>query len=109
MESSVRNVFGTKSYGKERVRSSAKRCGPVHDTILFYSRGDTYVWNKLFQPYDLTYIDAFYTHVDSDGRRWRRSDLTGAGTRRGETGSPWRGIDVTKGRHWAWPPSQLGG
>jgi DNA methylase len=35
-------------------------------------------------------------------------DLTGAGTRNGETGKVWRGIDVTaKGRHWAYPPSHL--
>jgi len=53
-------------------------------------------------------MDQFYTHYDSDGRRWRRSDLTGAGTRNGETGLVWRGIDVTaKGRHWAYPPSVL--
>jgi hypothetical protein len=43
-----------------------------------------------------------------DGSSLRRSDLTGAGIRHGETGEKWRGIDVTaKGRHWAWPPSEL--
>ena len=57
--------------------------------------------------YDQTYIDAFYTHYGG-ARRWRRSDLTGAGVRHGETGKPWRGIDVTaKGRHWQWPPTEL--
>ena len=35
-------------------------------------------------------------------------DLTGAVIRHGETGLPWKGIDVTaKGRHWAYPPSEL--
>ena len=34
--------------------------------------------------------------------------LTGAGVRRGATGKPWRGIDVTeKGRHWSVPPEEL--
>ena len=76
--------------------------------ILYYSKSDSYVWNPIYQPYDQTYIDAFYTHVDSDGKRWRRSDLTGAGVRHGETGQVWRGIDITaKGRHWAYLPSQL--
>jgi adenine specific DNA methylase Mod len=90
------------------AHSSAKRWGPVHDVIFYYSKGDTHVWNPIYEPYDQTYIDAFYTHVDGDGKRWRRSDLTGAGVRHGETGLPWRGIDVTaKGRHWAYPPSQL--
>jgi site-specific DNA-methyltransferase (adenine-specific) len=90
------------------AHSSAKRPGPVHDTILLYSKSDKYIWNPLYQPYDASYLNEFYTHRDPDGRRWRRSDLTGAGTRRGETGNPWRGIDVTsKGRHWSVPPSEL--
>ncbi len=90
------------------AHSSSKRFGPVHDVLLFYAKGPEHIWNPLFQPYDQTYVDAFYTHVDPDGRRWRRSDLTGAGTRNGETGKTWHGIDVTaKGRHWAWPPKLL--
>lgn len=107
-------IFGSEGFLNEIIwkrtsaHSSAKRYGPVHDTILFYSRSNDYNWNKLYQPYDQTYIDAFYTHVDPDGRRWRRSDVTGAGVRHGETGLPWRGINVTaKGRHWAWPPAEL--
>ena len=107
-------IFGPQNFLNEVIwkrtsaHSSAKRWGPVHDVILFYRKGDTHIWNEIFQEYDQTYLDAFYTHVDSDGLRWRRSDLTGAGTRNGETGKPWRGIDITrKGRHWAYPPSVL--
>lgn len=107
-------VFGHDNFLNEIIwkrtsaHSSARRFGPIHDTILFYSQSEDYKWTKVFQPYDQTYVDAFYTHRDKKGRRWRRSDLTGAGIRRGETGEKWRGIDVTaKGRHWAWPPSEL--
>lgn len=107
-------IFGHNNFQNEIIwkrtsaHSSAKRCGPVHDTILFYSKGAKYTWNQIFQEYDQTYLDAFYTHHDASGRRWRRSDLTGAGTRNGETGQEWRGIDITsKGRHWAYPPSVL--
>ena len=100
-------VFGPQYFRSEIVwkrtsaHSSAKRYGPIHDLLLFYSKTDAYVWNDLFQPYDETYLSEFYTHKEPDGRVWRRSDLTGAGIRHGETGLPWRGIDVTtKGRHW---------
>lgn len=90
------------------AHSSARRYGPVHDVLLYYTKTDTYTWNQSYQPYDDYYLDQFYTHVDEDGRRWRRSDLTGAGTRNGATGKLWRGIDVTrKGRHWAYPPDAL--
>jgi DNA modification methylase len=90
------------------AHSSAKRYGPVHDSLLYYTVGDTYTWNQSYQPYDDHYMSEFYTHVDPEGRRWRRSDLTGAGVRHGATGLPWRGIDVTsKGRHWFVPPAEL--
>lgn len=107
-------ILGPSAFRNEIVwkrtsaHSAARKWGPVHDTILFYSRSKRHVWNKAFQPYDQTYIDEFYTHVDRDGRRWRRSDLTGAGIRRGATGRAWRGTDVTaKGRHWFVPPEEL--
>ena len=90
------------------AHSSSLRYGPVHDVLLFYSKSDDYTWNPLYQPYDQHYLDEFYTHVDPDGRRWRRSDLTGAGVRHGATGEKWRGLDVTaKGWHWAYPPDEL--
>lgn len=107
-------VFGHSNFRNEIIwkrtsaHSSSKKYGPVHDVLLFYTKSDTYTWNPIYQPYDETYLDAFYTHEDPDGRRWRRSDLTGAGTRNGETGELWRGIDVTaKGRHWFTSPTEL--
>ena len=90
------------------AHSSSKRFGPVHDVILYYAKGDAPAWNQVFQPYDQTYIDAFYKHVDPDGRRWQRSDLTGAGVRHGETGLVWRGIMYPpRSVHRSHPPSQL--
>lgn len=107
-------VFGPANFLNEIIwkrtsaHSSAKRCGPVHDVLLFYAKSDEYSWNPQFMPYDSEYIETFFDQTDSSGRRWKRMDLTGAGTRNGETGEVWRGIDVTaKGRHWAYPPSEL--
>ncbi len=107
-------VFGPQNFRNEIVwkrtsaHSSAKRYGPVHDTLLLFSKTDGYTWNQSFQAYDEYYLDQFYTHIDDKGRRWTRSDLTGAGVRHGETGKPWRGIDVTaKGRHWMVPTAEL--
>lgn len=107
-------IFGHENFRNEitwkrtSAHSSARRCGPVHDTIFFYSKSAKYTWNPVFQAYDDSYVKGFYTHKDPDGRMWRRSDLTGAGIRGGETGKPWRGIDITaRGRHWAYPPAIL--
>lgn len=107
-------LFGGESFLSEVVwkrtsaHSSAKRYGPVHDTLLVYAKSGAYTWNRTYQPYDPVYVETFFDQTDGDGRRWKRNDLTGAGTRNGETGLPWRGIDVTsKGRHWAHPPDRL--
>ena len=107
-------IFGRKNFRSEIIwkrtsaHSSAKRFGPVHDTILFYTVSDSYTWRRHYQPYDPQYVETFFDQVDDAGRRYKRGDLTGAGTRGGETGHPWRGIDITaKGRHWAYLPDTL--
>jgi adenine specific DNA methylase Mod len=107
-------VFGPERFLSEIVwkrtaaHSSSKRYGPVHDVILFYSKAPEYVWNSLYTKHDLEYIESHYTQITPDGRRWMPDNLTGAGIRRGETGLPWRGFDVTaKGRHWFVPPAEL--
>lgn len=107
-------IFGTENFRAEIIwkrtsaHNSANRPGPVHDVILFYTKSSRYTWNGAYMLYDQSYIDKFYRFEDAEGRRYRLSDLTGAGTRNGETGQVWRGIDVTKrGRHWSRPPSEL--
>ncbi|MDQ5826934.1 MAG: site-specific DNA-methyltransferase, partial [Chloroflexota bacterium] len=80
----------------------------IHEIILYYTKSASFTWNKQHQSYDQDYIDSRFTGTDEDGRQWKDSDLTGSGTRRGETGQVWRGFDVTaKGRHWMFPPSVL--
>lgn len=82
------------------AHSSAKRYGPVHDVIFFYSKTSAYLWNRTYTKHDPAYLDMFFDQTDSEGRRWKRTDLTGAGVRHRETGLVWRDIDVTaKGRH----------
>lgn len=107
-------VFEPKNFRNEIIwkrtsaHSSARRFGPVHDTILFFSKSGAHAWNHCFQPYDEAYLTTFFDQEDPEGRRYKRADLTGAGVRNGETGLAWRGIDITaKGRHWMRPPSAL--
>ena len=90
------------------AHSSAKRYGPIHDVILFYTRGTEWTWNQQYQDYSLEYVTKFYRHKDKKGKHYTLGDLTGAGIRHGETGQPWRGMNVTeKGRHWRVSPSEL--
>jgi DNA modification methylase len=103
-----RNFRSEVIWKRSHAHNSAKRYGPIHDTLLFYSRGDEITWNSGFHGYDAAYLDKHYKHIDSDGRRYKRENPTGAGVRHGETGKPWRGIDPTpKGRHWAKMPAEM--
>ena len=106
-------IFGTENYRnhitwkRTSAHSSAKKWGPISDNILFYTKGNDFVWNKVYQPYDQTYIDEYYRYEDKRGR-YQVVDLTGSGTRQGDSGRPWRGVDPTdSGRHWAIPSSSL--
>lgn len=107
-------IFGHQNFRNEVIwkrtsaHSGAKRYGPVHDVILFYSKSDTYTWNKVFQKYDESYVAKKFKRVDSKtGQPFQDHDLTGPGTRTGPSGQPWRGSDpTTRGRHWQ-PASYL--
>lgn len=107
-------IFGANNFRNEIIwtrtssHNSAKRYGPIHDVILFFSKSESFTWHQQYTAYDEEYINNFYRYVDENGRRYRLSDITGAGIRHGETGQIWRGIDVTsKNRHWMRPPSEL--
>jgi len=82
----------------------AKRYGPVHDTIFFYTKSSEFVWNAQHTGYSDDYQETFFKFQDADGRRYRSTILTGSGTRNGSSGKPWGGYDPTSsGRHWAIP------
>ena len=108
-------IFGHANFRSEivwqrsRAHNSARRWGPIHDTILFYSKSNRYTWNRVYQPYDQEYIDRYFKFDDDDGRgRYWTGDLTGSGVRNGASGEPWRGFDVgLLGRHWATTPERL--
>jgi DNA modification methylase len=102
-------VFGPEMFGSEVIwkrtsaHNSAKRWGPVHDTIFFFAKSPSGIWNRTFEPYDPEYIAQFYKSEDKGGK-FQLDNLTGAGTRSGQSGLPWRGCNPTdKGRHWAVP------
>ena len=105
-------VFGRQNFKNEIVwkRATSKkidagRFGNVHDTILFYSKSDTFTFHTVHLDYDPAYIDKTYRHNDGDGRGpYRVSDLTQSGWTAGESGMDWRGISMReRGKHWITP------
>jgi DNA modification methylase len=105
-------VFGPDQFRNEiiwrRTGAHAPRrsFGPVHDTLLFYTKTDDYVFRLLRRPYSRGHVSRRYQE-DSSGRLRFTSGgnvLTGAGATEGESGLPWRGFAPRdKDRHWAIP------
>ena len=62
------------------TKQGRRQHGRIHDVLLFYSKGDPWTWNPLFTPYDPSYLDRFYRHIEPEtGRRYRLDNLTGPG------------------------------
>ncbi len=105
-------VFGAEMFKNEVIwkrtgaHNSAKRWGPLHDVILFYTKSNKYTWNRTFQAYDESYTEGKFVASDERGQ-YQAVSLTGPGLRNGDSGQEWRGVNPSeKGRHWQ-PPSMM--
>jgi adenine-specific DNA-methyltransferase len=106
-------IFGVENFRNEIIwkrtaaHSSAKRFGPVHESILYYAKSPAATWNPQRAAHTAEYLASKYRYEDERGT-YRLDNITGAGVRRGPSGERWRGFDVTgRGRHWMHPPSVL--
>ncbi len=87
------------------AHNDARRYGNITDTLLYYVNGSRFTWNgvSISEPKTSEQLATAYPSRDGRGA-YRTADLTGAGTREGESGQAWRGYDVdSRGRHWALP------
>ena len=106
-------IFGKENFRNEIVwkRTSAHndphKFGRNADRILFYTCSDKFIFNRKFTAYTEEYLGNFYRFAEGN-RKYRLSDLTGAGATNGESGLEWRGYNPTdRGRHWALPTKAL--
>ena len=108
-------IFGPANFRSEIIwrrtgsHNSTKRFGPIHDVILFFTKTDTYTWNRIKRPYMQGHVEkAFLQEGDRYRTNYSGNVLTGSGTRNGISGEVWRGFNPTaKGRHWAVPGKLL--
>ena len=106
------SIFGAGNFRNEIIwrrtgaHGGAKRWGPIHDSILFYTKTDKYLWNRVYEAYDPAYLEKFYRFEDERGR-YRLVTLGGPGLRHGSSGKPWRGVNPSDNdRHWAVPSAR---
>lgn len=106
-------VFGGENFRSLITRKKSnpknytrKSYGNVADYILFYSKTDSYIWNRQTTPLTKEHIKE-YRYLDDKGRRHMRVPIHAPGVRNGETGGEWKGMLPPPGKHWQYKPSTL--
>jgi adenine-specific DNA-methyltransferase len=82
-------VIWKRSTAHSDTKQGRAQYGQIHDTILFYTKSDTWIWNPVHTPYDETYVAGRFVHSEADGRRYKDADLTAAKPG-GDTSFGWR-------------------
>ncbi|MCC7164928.1 MAG: site-specific DNA-methyltransferase [Anaerolineae bacterium] len=105
----VENCQNELIWKRTSARSDSHTFNHIHDVVFLYSKSESYVFSTQYTAYDQTYLENFYRQVEEEtGRRFTLSDLMAAGTRRGSSGKPWRGIDPnSRGNHWKYTIEKL--
>ena len=107
-------VFGEKNFKNwitrkkcNRKNYTRKTYGNISDYILFYTKSENYVWNRVYEPWTDDAIRREYPCIDEKGRRYKKVPIHAPGTRNGATGTEWRGMMPPKGKHWQYTPDKL--
>lgn len=107
-------------FGKENFRNwiTRKKCNPknytrktygnISDFILFYTKSDSYVWNRPVDEWTPERAKKEYIYTEPEtGRRYKKVPIHAPGERNGETGQMWQGMNPPPGKHWQYPPKTL--
>ncbi len=107
------HIFGPENFRNEVIwkrthaHNGSRRYGPVHDTILFYSKSGDYVWNAIFEPYGEAYLEKHFRQSDERGN-YQLITCTAPGDREGTRAHyDWNGQLPPPGRHWAWRKEKM--
>ena len=91
-------VFGKENFRNEIIwkrqsaHSDSRGYGSIHDTVLFYVKSSSFVWNPTYQSYEDSYVEQYYRYRDDDGRRFMSADLSAAGLQGGGYEYEWKGV-----------------
>lgn len=108
-------VFGINNFRNWITR---KKCNPknytrrqygdISDYIMFYTKSDNYVWNRVYDAWTPASIEKEYSYIEEKtGRRYKKVPIHAPGIRNGATGQEWRGMKPPSGKHWQYTPATL--
>ena len=104
-------IFGVENFRNEIVwertnahNMKARYYSKIHDLLLFYTKGDSYTWNKQYTEYSDTQLSRYKT--DENGRLYTGRDLT-MSTVMDNRNFEWRGAQPPAHRSWGASLEQL--
>jgi len=103
------DIFGDNNYRTEIVwkrstaHSDSLSYGNVHDSIYYYTKSSSKIWNQQYTPYTDDYVEKQFRYVDENGRRYRSGDLSASGLSGGGYVYEWNGVT----REWRCPKSTM--
>jgi DNA modification methylase len=105
-------IYGSSTFTNEIIwkrslpHNDPKKYGAIHDSVLYYRKGNKFVFNQEHTGLDKTYIESHYGSVDEEGRQYQLTSLaaTGPGPARkfGE-----RELSPPKGNHWRYSQENI--
>lgn len=103
----VNEIIWKRQSSHNDAKQGSKHLGRIHDSIFLYAGGPDYKFTHLYRPYDQSYIDAFYRHVEpGTGRRYRLGDITAPGAGAPSKGNPhYEFLGVT--RYWRYSKENM--
>lgn len=106
-------VFGKKNFRNliTRRKCSSKnftknQYANLNDYILFYTKTESYIWNKPTQTPDQEWTAREYPKTDQRGQ-YKLVPVHAPGVRNGATGTEWKGMMPPPGKHWQYTPAKL--
>lgn len=104
-------IFDHRNYRNEIIwqrtksHNSAKRYGRIHDTILYYTASEKFVWNKQYTKYSEAQLGRY--EKDENGRFYKGENLTAERINSQSGKFSWRGTTPGNTRGWAYTVEQL--
>jgi len=96
------------TWRRANAHNDPGRCGIITDTIHYYSRSTSVIWNQVYTPYSREYLDSHWKKKDENGRHFRLIPLDAP--RHGSGGNlvyEWNGKWPAKSRTWAYVKEKM--
>ncbi|HEV7564393.1 MAG TPA: DNA methyltransferase [Microbacteriaceae bacterium] len=100
-------IVWKRSSAHSDTKQGRKQHGHIHDTIFFYTKSDDWTWKTVYTPYDQSYIESKYRHVDPASKRLYRLDNLTAAKPGGDTSYEFHGRFPYKRRYWAYSKAKM--